>query len=117
MTIEEVKSHAMRYSQTYSSKNEYTQKSSKWSTDFDAMAKKTVVKLLLSKYAPLSVEMVSAQQADQAVITQEGTRYIDNTDMAEEVTEESAAIADQARAEAKRNKVSEAMNQATQGAQ
>lgn len=35
-----------------------------WSTDFDAMAQKTVLKDILSKYAPLSVEMKDALVAD-----------------------------------------------------
>lgn len=78
MTKEEVEAHAKRYSQTYSSKYESTRESSKWSTDFDAMAKKTVLKLLLSKYAPLSVEMAEAQKADQAVVRESGYDYVDN---------------------------------------
>jgi recombination protein RecT len=42
------------------------------------MARKTCIKLLLSKYAPMSVQMQSAIKADQAVITEQGERYIDN---------------------------------------
>lgn len=79
MTVGEVKQHAGRYSQTYSSKLEYIRNSSKWTTDFEAMAKKTVLKLLLSKYAPLSVEMQTAIQNDQAVIDDQGeAQYLDN---------------------------------------
>lgn len=75
MTVEEIKAHATRYSQTYSSKNDYVRKSSKWATDFDKMAEKTVMKLLLSKDAPLSVEMQTAFRADQSVQREEG-KYI-----------------------------------------
>ena len=75
MTVEEIKSHATRYSQTYSSKNDYVRKNSKWATDFDKMAGKTVMKLLLSKDAPLSVEMQTAFRADQSVQREEG-KYI-----------------------------------------
>lgn len=79
MTVGEVKAHAGRYSQTFSSKLDYIRSSSKWTTDFDAMAKKTVLKLLLSKYAPLSVEMQNAIQNDQAVIDDQGdAQYLDN---------------------------------------
>lgn len=89
MTVEEVKEHAIRYSQTYSSKLDHIRKSSKWTTDFDEMAKKTVLKLLLSKYGPLSVEMRNAIEADQAVIDDQGyAQYLDNPE-GQKVTAES----------------------------
>lgn len=79
MTAGEVEQHAKRYSQTYASKNEYVRSSSKWTTDFDAMARKTVLKLLLSRFAPLSVEMQQAVQADQAVMHSDSSfEYVDN---------------------------------------
>jgi recombination protein RecT len=83
MTVEELKSHGLKYSQTY--KNEKTSKTSKWATDFEAMACKTVLKLLLTKYAPLSTEMQNAQLADQSVINDVDTmdvEYADNTPIA-----------------------------------
>lgn len=79
MTVDKVKEHALRYSQTYSSKNDYIRQSSKWTTDFDEMARKTVLKLLLSKFGPLSVEMQNAIQNDQSVIDDQGeAQYLDN---------------------------------------
>lgn len=66
MTVSQVEKHAKKYSQTY--KSEKTKSSSKWATDFDAMAIKTVLKLLLSKYGILSIEMQRALETDQAVI-------------------------------------------------
>ena len=79
MTAGEVEQHAKRYSQTYSSKNDYVRNSSKWTTDFDAMAKKTVLKLLLNRFAPLSVEMRDAVQSDQAVLRgDKNFDYVDN---------------------------------------
>lgn len=80
-TVEELQAHGLRYSQTYSSRNEYVRKSSKWATDFDAMARKTVIKLMLNKGdAPMSIEMQEAVKYDQSVIIDEkGTaKYIDN---------------------------------------
>ena len=77
-TVESIEKHAKKYSQTYSSSNQYVQKSSKWNTDFEAMAKKTVLKLLLSRFAPLSVEMQSAIINDQSIITEKGNKYVDN---------------------------------------
>ena len=64
MTAAEMKAHALRLSQTY--KRGY----GLWADKdmFDSMAKKTVIKLLLSKYAPLSVEMQNAIKADQSVM-------------------------------------------------
>lgn len=73
MTVAEMKAHALRYSQTY--KNKF----GNWVENFDAMAKKTVIKLLLSKYAPLSVEMRDAIKADQSVLNDKGdTTYVDD---------------------------------------
>lgn len=81
MTRGEVDAHALRYSKTYGSAYESTRKSSKWTTDFDAMAKKTVLKLLLSRWAPLSVEMQAAITSDQKVYSNDGTgSYADNPD-------------------------------------
>lgn len=77
-TVGEVMAHAKRYSQTFSSKNDYVRQSSTWSTDFDEMAKKTVLKSLLAKYAPMSIDMQTAIRSDQAVITEKGDMYLDN---------------------------------------
>lgn len=63
MTISELKAHGLKYSQSF--KRGYGQ----WEDNFEAMALKTVLKLLLSKYAPLSIEdkaMETALIADQA---------------------------------------------------
>lgn len=79
MTIEEVTAHALRYSQTYRSKNERVKAESKWTTDFVEMAKKTVIKLNLSRNAPLSVEMQDAMKADQSVMFERDKyEYMDN---------------------------------------
>lgn len=78
MTVQELKDHGLRYSQTFKSTNSYVKNSSKWMTDFDDMAKKTVIKLNLSRNAPLSVEMQDAVIADQAVIRETGIEYVDN---------------------------------------
>lgn len=77
MTAEEIEQHATRYSQSYRGKYRDT---SLWATDKDAMAKKTVLKLLLNRFAPLSVDMQSAVQADQSVLHGDGKLdYVDNS--------------------------------------
>ncbi len=74
MTIKELKDHGLRYSKGYKMYN-----SGLWVDDFDAMASKTVIKLLLSKYAPLTTQMQTAQLADQAIIKGEGDyEHVDN---------------------------------------
>lgn len=74
MTMDELQAHAKRYSQSY--KKGF----GVWADNFDAMAQKTVLKLLLSKQAPLSIDMPLTQaiQADQAVIIDGEYRYSDN---------------------------------------
>lgn len=79
MAKEEMERHAKKYSQSYSSQKKWVVDSSLWSTDFDGMAIKTVIKRLLSKYGILSVEMQNAITNDQAVMNNEGNpEYIDN---------------------------------------
>jgi recombination protein RecT len=68
MSKQKVTEHALKYSQTFKSKTQWVKESSKWTTDFDSMALKTVTKLNLSKNGPLSVEMQRAMVVDQAVI-------------------------------------------------
>jgi len=87
MTIEEIEKHGLKYSKNYNSV------SSLWKTDFDSMATKTVLKLLLSKFAPLSIEMQKAIIADQGVIKNDNTEtievdYIDNGTAIEVITKE-----------------------------
>ena len=84
MTSAEMKAHALRFSQTY--KKGY----GLWADAemFDAMARKTVLKLLISKFAPLSVEMRDALKADQSVMQKpDEYDYVDNQ---EQPTDETA---------------------------
>lgn len=63
MSMEDVKKHAQKYSQSYSSSF------SPWKTNFEEMAKKTVLKKAL-KYAPMKSEFVRAVSADSTVKTE-----------------------------------------------
>ena len=81
MTVEEVTNHAKKYSASYKQDLNKGWKSSKWTTDFDAMAKKTVLKLLLSKWGILSIDMQRAIADDQRVYDESGnSNYSDNPD-------------------------------------
>lgn len=58
MTIDEAQAHAKKYSQSYKGGTD------KWGlADFNVMAEKTVLKRLLSKYGPLSIESIQMSQA------------------------------------------------------
>lgn len=77
MTKAEVEQHAGRYSQAFKNRGKSSFKTP-WETDFDLMAQKTAIKLLLSKFAPLSTEMQEAITVDQSVEDGSGRRYVDN---------------------------------------
>lgn len=80
MSVEELKAHGLRYSQTYRSQYANVRDSSRWVTDFHEMCRKTVIKLHLSRKAPLSVEMQNAIRDDQAVFRSADTpEYVDTT--------------------------------------
>ncbi len=107
-TIAEVQAHANKFSQAY--RNGYN---CPWKSDFDAMARKTVLKALFSKYAPKSIQMQNAIAFDQAAVKANDeiasgaepinidafeVEYIDNPDSAP--TEEQIAEAKTATTEA-----------------
>lgn len=61
---EKVIAHAQKYSKTYDKQIGDFKSGTPWKTEFDAMAQKTLIKELLSKYAPLSTELQEAIMAD-----------------------------------------------------
>ena len=78
MSHDDIVKHAQRYSQTF--KKGY----GVWHDNFEAMALKTVTKLLLSKQAPLSVEMQQAVLADQDVVKDVENQEFNYTDNIQE---------------------------------
>jgi recombination protein RecT len=83
MTTTELNKHGARYSQ--SMRKGY----GLWKDDFDAMAKKTVLKLLLSKYAPMTTDIIKAVETDQAELSGDKIKYLDN------ITEDPNEVANQ----------------------
>lgn len=72
-TKADIINHAKRYSKSYNN--------GPWQTNFDSMARKTVLKSLLNHYGPMSVDSSLAQAVakDQTVVHTDGTEgYDDN---------------------------------------
>lgn len=75
MSVEACKAHGIKFSKTFQKGFGF------WKDDFDSMSLKTVTKLNLSKYAPLSIDLQKAIVTDQSVVNNfEGTEieYVDN---------------------------------------
>lgn len=74
MTYDQVLAHAKHYSKKFAHDGKGL-----WADAFDLMAEKTVLKLLLNRYAPMATELRQAIKADQAVIKGDGQyEYVDN---------------------------------------
>lgn len=73
-TTEEVKQHGAKFSKTFNQSNGV------WKTNFDAMAKKTVLKNTLAKWGILSIEMQNAVIADSAIINDVETLDVEYVD-------------------------------------
>lgn len=78
-TKEQCEAHGHKYSKAYNAQ---------WATQFDAMAKKTVLKQLLSRYGVLSLEMQQAVIKDQAVVDSftDSVDYVDNPEVEKKST-------------------------------
>jgi recombination protein RecT len=81
MTDREMNIHAEKFSMSYKYDLKNRKNSSVWSTDFSSMAKKTILKMLLSKFGILSTDMQTAVVKDQ---TGDG-EYIDNKNVETEI--------------------------------
>ena len=72
MTKTEIEEFAAKYSQSYG------KSFSPWTTNFDAMAEKTVLKKLLRSWGVLSADLVTALAGDQSVVDRDTFTYTDN---------------------------------------
>jgi len=81
MDVDDLTAHAKRYSKTFQNNK------GKWVDDFHSMCMKTVIKLNISKFGPLSVDMQRAVTFDQAVIKDAETMDVTYADGTSELSE------------------------------
>jgi recombination protein RecT len=99
-TVDECLAHAKRYSQTF--KKGY----GVWAENQTAMCLKTVLKHLIVKYMPKSVELLDAVRFDQASVDENGNpEYIDGVD---DQMQQEEYVADAKAALRERNEAAEA---------
>ena len=85
--IEKISKHGKKYSKSFNNPN------GRWKEDFEAMAQKTVLKHLISKWGILSIEMQTAIKADQSVVRggiddqETSFEYVDNDKISPEKIE------------------------------
>lgn len=78
-----MEAHALKYSKGYQAKKGFTF----WEKDFDAMAYKTMLRQIISKWGIMSVEMQNAIDADMAVINEDGTKnYVETEESVMDVS-------------------------------
>lgn len=95
---EKMEAHAKKYSPGYKRDLEKGTSWTFWAKDFDAMAYKTMLRQLISKWGIMSIDLQDAIDSDMAVIREDGSRdYVETVqpDAVEEAAvpqEESAAV-------------------------
>lgn len=75
-SVKKMETHAMTYSMGYKAKKGYTF----WEKDFDGMAKKTMIRQLLSKWGIMSIELESAIESDYSYKDNSGKRIYTDVD-------------------------------------
>lgn len=78
MSKAELEAHAEKYSRAYAYDKRSGKETSQWSSNFDDMATKTVLKKLLRMWGVLSTDFNTAMQADQSVVDKDSFTYVDN---------------------------------------
>lgn len=79
MTYEDMLAYAKQYSKAYRSDIQKHTSYSFWTTKFEDMAKKTMLRQLLGKWGLLTPELEKAYTCDMAVIDEDGNpQYVDN---------------------------------------
>lgn len=80
---QKMESHALRYSKGYAAKKGYTF----WEKDFDAMAFKTMLRQLISKWGIMSIDLQSAFEQDTVVEETADYLVVDDTPQLAPVTD------------------------------
>ena len=75
-TKQKVEKHALQFSKGYAAKKGYTF----WEKDFDAMAFKTLLRQLISKWGVMSIELQSAFEADTTMNDPEDLQFVADND-------------------------------------
>lgn len=70
-TKAKMEAHALKYSKGYAAKKGYTF----WEKDFDSMAKKTMIRQLISKWGVMSIDMEKAFTSDNSFVDEDGTAH------------------------------------------
>ena len=84
-----MESHAEKYSAGYKAHKGYTF----WEKDFDAMACKTMLRQLISKWGTLSIDFQKGFEADGGVINENGSvEYVDTPEAAPQIIESEPAV-------------------------
>lgn len=78
-TKTDMEEHAVKYSKAYRSDKENKTSFSFWTTKFDDMAFKTMIRQLISRWGIMSIDLQTAIERDMAVIEEnESYEYVDN---------------------------------------
>lgn len=84
-----MEAHAKRYSQGYKNDLAKGTKYTYWSLNFDEMAKKTMLRQIISKFGIMSTELQEAYNKDMSTIETDGNyEYVDNENMEENLPQE-----------------------------
>ena len=69
-----MEAHAIKYSAGYAADKRKRTQYTFWSKDFDGMAYKTMLRQLISKWGIMSIDLVTAIDADMAVVNEDGSK-------------------------------------------
>lgn len=72
---EKMEAHALRFSKGYAAKKGYTF----WEKDFDAMAFKTMLRQLISKWGIMSIDLQTAFEEDR-IVMEDGDQYLETAE-------------------------------------